>query len=260
MAGLPYDGRIFMLHHDDSRQSARRRPSEENDDRRIDMHHTSRFALSAFVAFVSLGLSVPALAQQTTMTFFITSIGLGKGADLGGIEGADRHCQALAQAVGAGSRAWRAYLSTQAVGGAQAVNARDRIGRGPWQNAKGIVIAKDVDELHGNNNLTKQTALNEKGEIINGRGDTPNRHDILTGATPDGRAFPPTEDRTCGNWTKSTQGAAMVGHHDRMGPNEEPPAKSWNSSHPSRGADGGCSQANLRSTGGDGLFYCFASN
>jgi hypothetical protein len=194
------------------------------------------------------------------MTFFITSVGLGKGADLGGIEGADRHCQALAQAVGAGSHVWRAYLSTQAVGGAPAVNARDRIGRGPWQNAKGVVIAKDVDELHGNNNLTKQTALNEKGEIINGRGDTPNRHDILTGSTPDGRAFPLAEDRTCGNWTKSTQGAAMVGHHDRMGLNEEPPAKSWNSSHPSQGPDGGCSQSDLRSTGGDGLFYCFASN
>jgi hypothetical protein len=224
------------------------------------VHHTRGFTLSAFVALVSLGLSVPTLAQQTAMTFFVTSVGLGKGADLGGLEGADRHCQALAQAVGAGSHIWRAYLSTQAVGSEQAVNARDRIGRGPWQNAKGIVIAKDVNELHGNNNLTKQTALNERGELINGRGDTPNRHYILTGSTPDGRAFPPTEDRTCGNWRKSTQGAAMVGHHDRMGLNEEPPAKSWNSSHPSSGADGGCSQADLRSTGGDGLLYCFASN
>ena len=151
------------------------------------------------------------------MTFFITSAGPGKGADLGGLDGADRDCQALAQAVGAGDRTWRAYLSTQAVGGAQAVNARDRIGRGPWQNAKGVVIAKDVDELHGTNNLTKQTALNEKGEVVNGRGDTPNRHDILTGSMPDGRSFPADEDRTCGNWTKSGQGAAMVGHHDRMG-------------------------------------------
>jgi hypothetical protein len=224
------------------------------------MNHTMPLLVLASLVLVSLSLSAPAQAQQTTMTFFITSVGPGNGADLGGIEGADRHCQSLAQAVGAGNRTWRAYLSTQAVGGAQAVNARDRIGPGPWQNAKGVVIAKDVDELHGNNNLTKQTALNEKGETINGRGDTPNRHDILTGSMPDGRAFPPAEDRTCGNWTKSAQGAAMVGHHDRMGLNEEPPAKSWNSSHPSRGPDGGCSQADLRSTGGDGLFYCFASN
>jgi hypothetical protein len=146
------------------------------------------------------------------------------------------------------------------VGSAPADNARDRIGRGPWQNPKGVVIAKDIDELHGDNNLTKQTALTERGEMVNGRGDTPNRHDILTGSTPDGRAFPPGEDRTCGNWTKSAQGAAMVGHHDRMGRSEEPPAKSWNSSHLSRGPDGGCSQADLRSTGGDGLFYCFAAN
>ena len=224
------------------------------------MNHTIRFPLLASLVLVSLSLSASAQAQQTTMTFFITSTGPGKGADLGGLEGADRHCQSLAQAAGAGERTWRAYLSTQAVGGAQAVNARDRIGRGPWQNSQGVVIAKDVDELHGNNNLTKQTALNEKGEMVNGRGDTPNRHDILTGSTPDGRAFPPGEDRTCGNWTKSTQGAAMVGHHDRTGLNEEPPAKSWNSSHPSRGPDGGCSQADLRSTGGDGLFYCFAAN
>jgi len=209
---------------------------------------------------VSLSLSAPASAQQNTMTFFVTSVGPGKGADLGGLDGADRQCQTLAQAVGAGNRTWHAYLSTQAVGGAQAVNARDRIGRGPWQNVKGVVIAKGVEELHGNNNLTKQTALNEKGEVVNGRGDAPNRHDILTGSTPEGRAFPPSEDRTCGNWTKSTQGAAMVGHHDRMGPNDEPPAKSWNSSHPSRGPEGGCSQADLRSTGGDGLLYCFAAN
>jgi hypothetical protein len=224
------------------------------------MNHTIRLPLLASLVLVSLSLSVPAPAQQATMTFFITSAGLGNGADLGGLEGADRHCQSLAQAAGAGDRTWRAYLSTQAVGDAQAVNARDRIGRGPWQNTKGVVIATDVDELHGNNHLTKQTALTEKGEMVNGRGDTPNRHDILTGSTPDGRAFPPGEDRTCSNWTKSTQGTAMVGHHDRMGPNEEPPAKSWNSSHPSRGPDGGCSQADLRSTGGDGLFYCFAAN
>jgi hypothetical protein len=226
------------------------------------MNHTMRLSLFASLVLVSLSLSVsaPASAQQNTMTFFVTSVGPGKGADLGGLEGADRQCQALAQAVGAGNQTWRAYLSTQTAGGDQAIDARDRIGRGPWQNAKGVVIAKDVEELHGNNNLTKQTALNEKGEVVNGRGDTPNRHDILTGSTPEGRAFPPGEDRTCGNWTMSAQGAAMVGHHDRMGPNEEPPAKSWNSSHPSRGPDGGCSQADLRSTGGDGLLYCFAAN
>jgi hypothetical protein len=224
------------------------------------MNNTMWLPIFAALALVSLSLSTPVQAQPTTMTFFITSAGPGKGADLGGLEGADRHCQSLAQAVGAGNRTWRAYLSTQAVGGSQAVNARDRIGRGPWQNSQGVVIAKDADELHGDNNLSKQTALNEKGEMVNGRGDTPNRHDILTGSTPDGRAFPPGEDRTCGNWTKSAQGAAMVGHHDRMGLNEEPPAKSWNSSHPSRGPDGGCSQADLRSTGGDGLFYCFAAN
>ena len=227
---------------------------------RTDMTTMMRLSLCASLALVSLSLYAPAQAQQTPMTFFITSTGPGKGADLGGLEGADRHCQSLAQAAGAGGRTWRAYLSTQAVGGAQAVNARDRIGRGPWQNAKGGTIAKDIDELHGTNNLTKQTALTEKGEMVNGRGDTPNRHDILTGSTPDGRALPPGEDRTCSNWTSSAQGAAMVGHHDRMGLNEEPPAKSWNSSHPSRGPDGGCSQADLRSTGGDGLFYCFATN
>lgn len=196
-------------------------------------------------------------AQQAEMTFFITSTGPGKGGDLGGLDGADKHCQALAQAAGAGAKTWRAYLSTQ---GANAVNARDRIGKGPWQNAKGVVIAKDVAELHGDNNLTKQTALNEKGEVVSGRGDQPNRHDILTGSQPDGTAFSGTDDRTCGNWTKSGEGAAMVGHHDRMGLNEEPPAKSWNSSHPSRGPGGGCAQADLRSTGGDGLLYCFAVN
>src|SRR5918997_6447423 len=183
---------------------------------RTDMNNLTRLPLFAALVLVSLSLSTPAQAQQTSMTFFITSVGLGNGADLGGLEGADRHCQALAQAAGAGGRTWRAYLSTQAVGGAQAVNARDRIGKGPWQNAKGVVIAKDVDELHGNNNLTKQTALNEKGDMVNGRGDTPNRHDILTGSTPDGRAFPPDKDTTCGNWTLSSGGSAVVGHHDRV--------------------------------------------
>jgi hypothetical protein len=200
---------------------------------------------------------VPAQAQQANMSFFVTSVGLGKGADLGGLAGADAHCQNLATAVGAGAKTWHAYLSTQ---GAGAVNARDRIGKGPWMNAKGEVIAKDVAELHGANKLTKQTALTEKGAVNNGRGDTPNKHDILTGSQPDGTAFPPGKDMTCKNYTSSTQGAVMLGHADRIGLTEDPPAKSWNSSHPSRGAEGGCSQADLRGTGGDGLLYCFATN
>jgi hypothetical protein len=224
------------------------------------MNNEMRWPVLAAVALMSLGMS-GAQAQQANMTFFVTSAGPGKGGDLGGIAGADRHCLTLAQAAGAGTRTWRAYLSTQAGAGGQAVNARDRIGRGPWQNAKGEAIARDVDDLHGaGNKISKQTALSEKGEPINGRGDTPNRHDILTGSQPDGRAFAAGDDRTCGNWTKSTQGAAMVGHHDRMGLRDDEPSKSWNSSHPSRGPEGGCSQADLRSTGGDGLFYCFASN
>ena len=200
---------------------------------------------------------MPAQAQQSNMTFFVTSHGPGNGADLGGLAGADRHCQSLAQAAGAGGHTWHAYLSTQGDG---AVNARDRIGKGPWTNAKGVVIAKTSTELHGNNNLTKQTALTEKGEINNGRGDTPNRHDILTGSKPDGTAFPAGEDRTCKNYTSSTQGSVMLGHADRIGLRDDAESKSWNSSHPSRGPDGGCSQADLRSTGGDGLLYCFAAN
>jgi hypothetical protein len=192
------------------------------------------------------------------MTFFITSAGPGNGADLGGLEGADQHCQQLAEAAGAGDRTWRAYLSTQATDGEPAVNARDRIGGGPWQNAEGVVVAQSVDELHGDNNLDKQTALDEQGELVNGRGDEPNRHDILTGSQADGTAFPAGEDRSCGNWTMSgAEGAAMVGHHDRMGLRDDAPSRSWNASHPSRG---GCSQAALQGTGGDGLFYCFAAD
>jgi len=203
----------------------------------------------------------PASAQSAGTSFFLTSNGPGKGGDLGGIAGADRHCQSLAQAAGAGAKTWRAYLSTQAADGQPAVNAKDRIGKGPWQNAKGVVVAKDVADLHSaGNNLTKQTALSEKGEVINGRGDTPNRHDVLTGSQPDGTAFGPETDRTCKNWTSSTQGAAMVGHSDRKGLRDDDASHSWNSSHPSRGPDGGCSQADLKSTGGDGLLYCFAVN
>jgi len=207
-----------------------------------------------------LGASASAPAQQANMTFFVTSAGSGKGADLNGLAGSDRICQQLAQAVGAGTHTWHAYLSTQAADGQPAVNARDRIGKGPWQNVKGVVIAKDVGELHGDNNITKQTALTEKGDVVNGRGDTPNRHDALTGSQPDGTAFPAGDDKTCHNWTSSTQGAAMLGHIDRQGLRDDAQSHSWNSSHLSRGPDGGCSQNDLRSTGGDGLFYCFAAN
>ncbi len=207
-----------------------------------------------------LGITNGAPAQQSAMSFFVTSAGPGKGADLGGLAGADRQCQQLAQAAGVGSHTWHAYLSAQAADGQPAVNARDRIGRGPWQNAKSVVVAKDLDELHGANNLTKQTALTEKGDIVNGRGDTPNKHDALTGTMPDGKAYPPGDDKTCRNWTSGTQGTAIVGHIDRQGLRDDEASRSWNSSHPSRGPDGGCSQADLRSTGGDGLFYCFAVN
>jgi hypothetical protein len=225
------------------------------------MSIVSRAALSACAVVSLIALTVPASAQQAAnMTFFVTSKPIGNGGNLGGLAGADNWCQTLAQEAGAGAKTWHAYLSTQAADGKPAVNARDRIGKGPWTNAKGIVVAKDVAELHDANNLTKQTALNEKGEVTNGRGDTPNRHDILTGTQTDGTAFSGSDDRTCKNWTSSTQGAAMVGHSDRTGLNDQPPAKSWNSSHPSRGPDGGCSQNDLKSTGGDGLLYCFAAN
>jgi hypothetical protein len=219
-----------------------------------------RSLMLAVAVLLPLSLSAPAPAQQAdpeNMSFFLTSAGPGNGADLGGLEGADRHCQQLAEAAGAGGRTWRAYLSTQADGGEPAVNARDRIGAGPWQNAQGVVIARDVDELHGTNNLSKETALTEQGDVVNGRGDDPNRHDILTGSQPDGTAFAGSEDRTCGNWTSSGDGAAMVGHHDRQGLRDDAASRSWNSSHPSRG---GCSQEALRGTGGDGLFYCFAAD
>ena len=223
--------------------------------------NVSRLCLvSAAALFAGLAVQ-PAQAQSANTTFFVTSAGPGKGGDLGGIKGADKLCQTLATAGGATAKTWHAYLSTQAADGKPAVNARDRIGKGPWQNSKGVVVAKDVADLHGaSNNLTKQTALSEKGEVINGRGDTPNRHDALTGSQPDGTAFAAGEDRTCKNWTSSTQGAAMMGHIDRIGLRDDDASKSWNSSHPSRGPDGGCSQADLKSTGGDGLLYCFAAN
>lgn len=187
-----------------------------------------------------------ASAQDGTMSFFVTSQGLGKGANLGGLEGADAHCASLAEAAGVTGRTWAAYLSTSDT------NARDRIGSGPWVNAKGQTIAESVGALHGEQNgITKDTALDEKGEVVKGRGDTPNRHDILTGSMPDGTAH----EATCENWTLDGEGAAMVGHHDRTGLDDSAAAKSWNSSHPSRG----CGQEALQGTGGDGLLYCFAT-
>ena len=213
--------------------------------------------LLAATAVALLG-AASAQAQQSDMTFFVTSVGLGNGANLGGLAGADKHCQDLAAAVGAGGHTWHAYLSTQ---GAGAVNARDRIGTGPWKNQKGTVIATSVDDLHSaNNKLTKQASLNEKGGVVNGRGDKPNMHDALTGSQADGRAFTGNDDRTCKNWTSGTAGAAMLGHIDRQGLRDDDASKSWNSSHPSRGPGGGCSQPDLVSTGGAGLFYCFAAN
>lgn len=223
------------------------------------MKRQPKLSVLAVFAILSAGFAAGALAQQSMpdkkMSFFVTSVGSGKGADLGGLAGADKHCQTLADAAGAGKRTWRAYLSASEMGGAPAVNARDRIGKGPWYNAKGVLIASNVDELHRENNLTKQTALTEKGSVINGRGDTPNTHDMLTGSDTQGMAFPGNVDATCGNWTKSGEGSAQVGHHDRTGLDEKQPAKSWNHSHPSRG----CSQDALRSSGGAGLFYCFAA-
>jgi hypothetical protein len=216
------------------------------------MKRTLAVALTIGIATVLGGHFGEAQAPQTG--FFITSAGPGKGADLGGLDGADAHCQKLAAAAGAGARTWRAYLSATASGGQQAVNARDRIGAGPWANAKGVIVATSVADLHSDKNtLSKEHSLTEKGETVGGRGDTPNRHDILTGSTLDGTASKETGDSTCRNWTSSGEGAALVGHHDRQGGGANP--TSWNSAHPSRG----CSQENLRGTGGDGLFYCFAA-
>jgi hypothetical protein len=228
-------------------------------------------ALVAAVFLVSAGMTAPLHAQDKAkdkdkaaqkstgpMTFFVTSTGLGKGADLGGLEGADKQCNALAKAAGSKLTNWKAYLSTTQPGGEAGVNARERIGKGPWRNAKGVVVAQSVTALHSSNknNVTKQTALTEKGEIVNGRGDKPNEHDILTGSDPMGMYSTAGGDTTCGNWAKSGEGSAIVGHHDLQGLKDTRHMKSWNSSHGSAG----CSQESLVKTGGAGRFYCFAAN
>ena len=206
---------------------------------------------------------VPAQGQAgspTPMSFFLTSVGSGRGANLGGLNGADQYCQKLATSVSAGNKTWHAYLSENGSAGHPTRNARERIGTGPWYNAKGALIARTVDELHGEkNNLTKETSLSEKGDVVNGRGDNPNRHDVLTGSQPDGTAFPGADsaNTTCGNWVRyfPNSGKARVGHHDRQG-NDPKMGSSWNSAHDTQG----CSQEELRASGGDGLFYCFAIN
>ena len=210
----------------------------------------SRMLIALAAAFL---LGSPASQKKQPMNFFITSAGPGKGAELGGLEGADRHCHTLVQAAGAGSVTWHAYLSTIATATTPAVNARDRIGAGPWYNAKGVLIARNLAHLHSDStNLGKQNSLTEKGDTVNGRGDQPNMHDILTGSNLDGTAYTGEGYTNCGNWTSSAaDGATRVGHHDRNGGGENP--NSWNSAHNSRG----CGQENLRATGGNGLFYCF---
>lgn len=224
------------------------------------LRNTLLFGAGALTLVSCSTMQSPQASVGKEMTFFITSVGTGKGADLGGIEGADQHCQSLAKAAGAGNRTWRAYLSTQgsALNDPKVVHARDRIGTGPWHNAKGVQIASSVEELHSaKNNVNKETAIDEKGQPVNDRTMKPSKHDILTGSREDGTAFPgaPFADMTCGNWTKSgADGAAMTGHFDRAGPIDHAWATSWNSSHPTRG----CGQEQVRPTGGDGLFYCFA--
>jgi hypothetical protein len=223
------------------------------------MNTIVRSSILASAALLALVASGAAQAQQANMTFFVTSEGPGKGADLGGLAGADAHCQKLAQAVGAGGKTWHAYLSTNinSANPGAAVNARDRIGRGPWQNAKGVVIATSVEDLHSaGNKITKESGLTEKGGIVNGVGDTPNMHDMLTGSDMEGRALPNNVNLTCNNWTSSNFGSAIVGHVDRRGLADTIYQHSWNSAHMSRG----CTQPDLIATGGNGLFYCFATN
>jgi len=216
----------------------------------------SRVSAGIVLSMVA-GVASVAHAQQANMTFFVTSAGSGKGGDLGGLDGADAHCASLAKAAGAKATNWHAYLSTTLPGGDQGVDASSRIGKGPWRNAKGVVVAKSVADLHSpHNNVNKQTALTEKGEVVNGRGDKPNEHDMLTGSDPDGHFSTAGGDTTCGNWTKSGEGSAIVGHHDLQGLKDTRHMKSWNSSHGSRG----CSQDMLKASGGAGLYYCFAAN
>ena len=214
----------------------------------------NRFSLTLAPAIL-IGMALPGLAQKADpkTSFFITSAGSGNGAALGGLKGADQICQSLAKAAGVGNKTWHAYLSTNE--GGKAVNARDRIGKGPWYNVKGVMVAKDVADLHTENNkLGKENSLTDKGEVVNGRGDKPNQHDILTGSNLDGTAFSDGADHTCKDWTSSGEGSAQVGHHDRQGGGTNP--NSWNSAHGSKG----CSQDNLVGTGGSGRFYCFATN
>jgi hypothetical protein len=221
------------------------------------MQKTMRDALMASATLLLLGTAAHAQQppQAPNMSFFVTSVGLGKGADLGGINGADAHCQTLAASVGAGNKAWRAYLSTAETPNAKGINARDRIGKGPWQNAKGVVIATSVEDLHSaNNKLGGENSLTERGTRVAGFGYTPNYHDALTGSQPDGTAFPGNMNLTCNNWVSSEFGKAMLGHIDRRGGADNDTQRSWNSTHQSRG----CSQADLIATGGNGLYYCFA--
>lgn len=220
------------------------------------MRRSIRWSLLACSAAGLLTACASMPGGKSGMSFFVTSSSPGTGGDLGGLAGADKHCQSLATAAGAGNRSWRAYLSAQPVGSQIGINARDRIGKGPWMNANAVVIATDVEQLYGANYLSKQTALTETGAMVNGRGDTPNLHDVLTGSQPNGTFIAGDANSTCGNWSMSSGGAAMVGHHDRTGLNESVPAKSWNSSHQSRG----CSADQLKSTGGGGLYYCFAAD
>ena len=220
----------------------------------------SKLQLNALVIVAlisSAGFVSTVAAQAADMTFFLTSVNAGKGADFGGLDGADAYCATLAKAAGSGKTNWRAYLSTTGEGGAAGVNARDRIGKGPWQNVKGVVIARSVDDLHGaTNNLTKETALTEKSETISGRGDAVNAHDVLTGSDPAGNYSTAGGDTTCANWTSSTTGSAIVGHHDRKGLKDSRHMNSWNSSYGTRG----CNMDALKSTGGAGLIYCFVAN
>ena len=219
-------------------------------------------ALTVSAAAAVLLSACASMPSTGPMGFFVTSAGSGSGANLGGLAGADAHCQKLAAAAGAGAKTWRAYLSTAPTfatpptPAVASVNARDRIGNGPWHNAKGALIARDLNHLHNGNLISKETALDEKGAVVKGRGDTPNEHDILTGSRADGTAFAPQADTTCKAWTSSSDGSAIVGHHDRIGPLPENWAKSWNFSHQSAG----CSQEALIRTGGSGRFYCFATN